>query len=1528
MLVVIATTLLLRPLQTVMRERMALLRDGLLRNAEDFLGREIEYGSMGPSMFSTLDIRNVRIAGATAASEPLLTVARLRLSYSIISFIQGANNPIHEVQIDSPTLRFDAKQDAALVTLFSSLSENGGAFSLSTLLDDGTRLRLRKGTCLLSSGETYVSLGELSVDATLRQNRLAFQGKWRTQAALAASQDADSPFSFSMENRVTGESGVDFSDISANLRVALFSSNVVRFLPPLTISATIDKNFARFVKVNDRNPFDLSVDYNLESSLLSMMFICKDYVPVEQLSFTGPLNVYNDLLDATVSGAASFSHNETSGWNYNLALEGKFAPDFEFARINPSLAPVDALKTGNLSFILNGFGNEKRIAFDTLALTVAPAKTKTDAPSFEGTVAFQGGFSYEDFAAEGTLTFSNASISGDERFNAELDVAFHDNAVSIHSPVLRFGAVSFENMNANLLFSVDGFDGKLSMMRPGEANVDEIEKNLMVEAFFDYEAARLEMNAVMEKLSPQDALNLLAPFVNVPELPALPFGLAPEQVLVDGSLFLTTDFTQVSYNVSQCALFYGPAAIQLFTCAISGTESRIAMYDLAVRLGEETLIGSAAVDFASIDNIHFSLSASLLDTFYQLRGAILDRSAISIQGAYGLALSVNMAAGAYSGYITVSNFPILFHGQLARASIIASARYRDRDAWSVDLDRLEVVDIATSTSENTSLRIIGRADQDGASFHDMFFNDGLGALNGKLEISWNRDFSFLSADMNMASDAAAQAEVYSLVGVLLDKRLSLRFEGEGVKLAHFTPESYNAVATGSAQIQWTSTMPQPSAPSALSTMPLPSAQDTFSASVTFESLSADIAGTAMVLSASAFLDTDQIEIRDIEIREVREIAAIPAREADDGGKGGAFLIELPLIQVRRDESHVTGTARIRNLDNNVDISCSLGIDFKPIASWFNLNEALKSFNGYLTVDNFHIAPLGIEGPFAFAFERNNSQTFFEGGPRDMIRLRASDKGEFFAALSAPSPIRGSVTGSLQDGKIDASAPNLYVDLATLWDFLPADVKQSVELDGGFVTANVRIAGSLADPEFFGTAHGSSIRMRVPLYLADEIRPVPLTVTLNGNEMSFGPVPAGVGAGQGKVSGWFRFDRWVPNTFKLDISAPPETPLPFAFDIMGVIAQGDTSGTMTLSMENSVLTITADLMAENTDITLDTDKLDASQRIPYIHKGGIAIVTDFTIHSGRKLLFIWPNADFPILQAYAGMGSILKISSDESSGHFSLVGDISMRNGEIFYFQRSFYINEGTLTFNENEVQFEPRISARAELRDQTDTGIVTISMIIDNAPLQSFTARFESNPPLSQAEIFSHMGQNIVGSSDPNDSLTAGTASLGSAVDIVTQTLGLRRAERFMREFSHLDMFSFRTNMAQNAVTSLFQSRGGQQDIVGETAAGVASASGLGNFFDNTTVFLGKYVDSNVFLQTMFSMRYDGNRTAQAQGRVTFYGYAVEADIGIELRSPWVDFRVGIIPIHYEHLFIDDVSFSINFRRSFTSLSDLLPKAN
>jgi hypothetical protein len=1504
---VIITTLLLRPLQNVMHERMVRLRDSLLQEAELLLGRDIEYGSMGPSLFGTLDIRNVRIAGADGASQPLLEVSRLRLSYSLLRLVRGMDGVIQGVQLDTPAIHFDVKRDAAIISLFSSLSspaDGDNTFTLASLFEDGMRLWLHNGTAALSSGENHVALEGLTIDAALRKSRITFQGRWNANASVNVNLGEESAFALRMENHVSGESTADFSTISANLRIGALSSTAARFIAPLSISVTLEKDVLRLVKVNDSASFDLSATYNLVSDSLNGVFLCKNYMPAALISLIGPLKSYNELLDTKISGTAAFTYDETTSLSYDLALSGTLPPNIALARMHPDLAAVDALKSGSLSFTLDGSGDANEITFDALSLTIAHTRAK---PALEGTVSFQGRFSYQDFAAAGTVALSNVSVSGGERFNTDLDVVFQDHAVTLQGPALYFGAARFDDFDVTLAFAEKGLSGTLSMLRPDAADApNSVHKSLAVEAFLDYEPMNLELNAVIEQLSPQDALNLLAPFVTLPELPVIPFVL--EELLVDGNLFVTTDFTKISYSVSQCGVSYSDAG-QLFFGALSGTDTRLTVYDGNVTLGGETLIGTASVDFASLDAISFSAAASIQNTPYQLSGTILDRNAISVQGAYGLALAVNMPEGAYSGYVSLTDFPVLVQGQFARVSLAASARYHDDTVWSVDLDRLEVTNLATPISKNNSLHIVGKADQDGAYFPDLFFNDGLGALAGTLDLRWNEDFSFVTGDVAIANDAATtvQPERYDLIGVLADNRLSVRFEGADMKLERFFQNAYGAVASGNAQLQWTSAVSS-------ITRRLPASGDVLSMSVALTSLSATISGNDVALSASAFLDADQIEVRDIQ------------------GHYGNLHVELPLLLARRPESHVDGTIRIQNPDDELDITSSLVIDFKPISSWFRLDDAASSFNGSLSFDIVHSNLFEVAEPFSFVFSRKGGFTVLQGGPRNMIRLRLSDEGDFYAALSAPAPVRGSVTGSLKGTRIDATASDLYVDLAGLWKWIPPDVKEVINLSGGFVTGTVRIVGPVADPEFFGSMQGNNVRMQVPAYLTHEIRPVPLVVTIARNEMRFGPIPAGVGSGQGLVAGWFRFDRWVPSTFNLDIKVPSETPLPIEFDIIGIMAKGYAAGNLTLFMENSVLTVTGDLTAQNTDITLNAEKLAENERNPYVYKGGIAVITDFTIRSGKKLSFIWPSEDFPILRAYTDIGSTLNISSDDAGGHFSLSGDINMRSGEIFYFQRNFYIHEGKLSFNENEVQFDPRISARAELRDQTDQGVVTISMIIDNAPLQSFIARCESNPPLSQAEIFAHLGQNIVGTNA--DESTSGLASLGSAIgDIFAQTWGVRRVERFIREFiffDFLDMMSFRTQMVQNLLIAFIPNDTNQKSSTGtdlDSTTDEARRIGFSNFVDNTTVFLGKYFDPNIFFQAMFSLRYDWNRTAQAQGRPTIYGYAFEADVGIELQSPWgIDFRMGIVPIHYEHLFVDDIAFSINFRRSFYGLKDFFSR--
>jgi hypothetical protein len=452
--------------------------------------------------------------------------------------------------------------------------------------------------------------------------------------------------------------------------------------------------------------------------------------------------------------------------------------------------------------------------------------------------------------------------------------------------------------------------------------------------------------------------------------------------------------------------------------------------------------------------------------------------------------------------------------------------------------------------------------------------------------------------------------------------------------------------------------------------------------------------------------------------------------------------------------------------------------------------------------------------------------------------------------------------------------------------------------GGYATASIQIRGSLGDPEFFGAAYGQSVRLRIPQYLEEDIRPVPMLVTIEGNEMTFGPLPAAVGDGRGMVTGWFRIDRWIPNIFSIDIAVPQETPLPFSFDISGVLARGNIAGNMNIAMEDLILRITGDLTPEETEISLDQAEMALAQQQDTYDTGRTPAMVDLGVTAGKKVEFLWPTRDFPLLQATADMGAHTRVTSDSLTRRFSFTGDVKLRSGEMFYFERSFYIRNGILSFREDEQSFDPRITVRAEARDRSSEGPVTISLVVDNAPLKSFTARLESTPALSQSEILSLLGQSMTGASGgEGDAIKS--PFIPAMADILGQFPIFRRWQRTVRDFFRLDMFSLRTQAVQNAV---FQVTGIQDPV--------DRSNPVSNYFDNSSVFIGKYIGADMFAQAMVSLRYDANK-------VDFGGYTIEPNFGIELQSPLVNIRLNLIPIHPETWYISDSSITLTWDFSF-----------
>jgi hypothetical protein len=1467
-LLVVFSAIALYPVHKIIQSRTEALRDDFIHKAEEFIHRRIEYGSMGPSLFGTIDIRNISVSGGEGAgvsdTAPVLRISRMRISWSPLKLLLGDPEVVRAVRLDRPAVHFDYRRDRDLLELISDpewLNRLMAGDNWEAVSPKGLTVRVRNGRFTLEAPESQFGanflLDKLNLDASFDDSRISLQGKWNLGFSLAGV--FGDPFRAASSGRISGSVSSDFREGSVLVNMPFFSGDFFR-VGALGLQVSLKDNRIEARKITDRSPLDISLEYSLDTRDLAGSFRCEDFSLRNLVSLSGEFRDFSPWLTARNTGSGSFSLDGKGNMRYALDLSGKI----------PRNLPVS-----NSSYTVKASGDRDYIRFDQISLDLSPDPAgKIPLQSLGGAIRFYGGMGLKPFAPYGTITLSNFTTRADpsSTVNAELTVSTRGNEIGISGASVFVGDVELAVFGVSLYPEASGIGFDLSALPfrdegPGMSSIS-------LGGTIAYKPCRVEAYFRLDSFSVLDLANMAKPFTADLALPVFTEAAARETT-VSTDVFISTDFEHILYNVPQFLALYQGVGEGALRFSASGTDRRFELIEGQINgPGQEELLFAGYVDFPNAQTLSFSLNSNYKDMSYSLEGEFLDRRSLSIKGSYGLNGYIGAGISGYSGYLEAVDIPIPIRSQMARLGFSTSLRYDSRDFWSVDINHLELSGINLPGSPAASLSISGGADQDEAFFNQFLFDDGVEELSGSALVVWNSNFSDLRGQFDISN--ATGSEIYSGDGSWRDQNLDLFFSGTGMQLSRLledvstggqsnTPAALlgNILADGNVRLNW-------------------NPEDSFRINIELDSLSARSRDMEFEASLRASLDKDDFSLQGIKVK----LAGLEG--------------EIPWFLVRRQDGWAGGAGRVEGTlaGKPVGVSFELASQFAGTGSWLDVSPALSDFEGKVSFWDIRMDTLESKAIFDFVFSRHDSLVSFSGGPEEMIRFRLAEDGNFYAGFSHPSPIRGSVAGTLSLSEIDARAANIYVDLPGLWQFIP--VKTEVEAIGGYITADLDIRGSLGDPGFFGRVRGNSIRIRIPRFMDTDIRPVPINVLMEGNELRFGPIPTACGNGSGTLSGWFQFNRWVPNVFSIDVVVPTGDPIPVKFDLQGVLVRGIVSGNLNVSMADLNMTVNGDLTAQETEISLDAAELARAQEGEMWDVLPFPVAVNIGVTAGRRVEFLWPTRDFPMLRAYADMGAKTHVAVDTADRRFSFTGDVNLRSGEIFYFERNFFIRSGTLSFNENEQQFDPRISARAETKDRTNEGPVTISMIVDNAPLLSFQARFESSPALSQMEIFSLLGQSITGTPDSTEGGTINNAFLASSADLLAQFQVVRRMERTIRDFLRLDMFSIRTQVLQNYV---FQAMGLEKDPVDRIAT-------VGNYFDNTSVFVGKYIGSDMFIQSMVSLRYD-------ETKPTLGGYTFEPDFSVELRSPLGNIRWNLVPTHPESWYISDNSFTISWNWAF-----------
>lgn len=303
----------------------------------------------------------------------------------------------------------------------------------------------------------------------------------------------------------------------------------------------------------------------------------------------------------------------------------------------------------------------------------------------------------------------------------------------------------------------------------------------------------------------------------------------------------------------------------------------------------------------------------------------------------------------------------------------------------------------------------------------------------------------------------------------------------------------------------------------------------------------------------------------------------------------------------------------------------------------------------------------------------------------------------------------------------------------------------------------------------------------------------------------------------------------------------------------------------------------------------------------------AIGVNMKMNFVRNNRILYPSSLDPIFSIMLSDRSFVDLSLNPDS--FSVNGDISIRGGEIFYFQKYFFITSGSIIFDDPNV-FNPKISLRATLRDYTaDSERVEIYLVMKDNTFDNLSPTLESSPVMELNEIMSILGQNILPQS------AYGNVSFGSVASLVTEgfdilsRLGivtsvsnpLSSLSTSLKEVFGVDSFSLHSNILNNIITD---------SIISATSTVTNEYSMMARFLSGTTLNLGKYITQNLYLQALVYLQTTSDNSAYT---IISDDLSLDTEISLEWSNDAFNVTFFTSPQYLSlYSFIDNFGFSIS----------------
>ncbi len=1459
-------------------------------------GLRLSYKFLSPSIFSHMNMSGIEIFDA-ATGKRLVSIRSAVLSYDPERLNKETPlDALDVLTISGVVVEFDAVKDGAPLDKILSLLRSGGDGEKNSGGEDKPFLDGFRLPFDVVVKDVVFHYSDAENDALVKLKRLD----------LDSIDTSDGDIEFSASGVATVRS--DYLKIGSERAVSAAAFSVSgNFIPALDgSSATVqlsnvggaDYSVSRldslvnysggklqFRTMRTAFPFNMFAEFDVGEKRLHADMISENFDPFSLLIVRRKNDVMRKIAGSTISGNASADLNlGTMGVDYSADVS-----------VNLSAG----LLGERMKILCKASGNERKAHFRRLAVSNQTVSA-----------SYSGDFDILKIQPFGMLSLDYFFLENGSVIAADtVYLEPFENGVNCYVPQLAMNEKSITDINLSVIpgkSSVD-FSGSLTDYSHSDYGVGKIDVD---GSFIMGKGSYVQARAYLSDLfvdSVLDAASVFAPAAVSENLGALGKSLSP--YVMSSEIFFSTDFDSFSYNVPYGFVANTEDDTQLLTFAFDGSDQNVQVSDLNLQYGSVSVQGGATASFEDgLENVLFDTDFSFNSMPYRFYGSVTPEW-VSVSGDYGFDAMISLKDG-LSGFFQFSSLPLSFGEYVFSLSTMSTFFYTQEDGLNMSVAKFEAEEMTGAISINPKISFSGELSKEDFVFNAFTYTDVNSELDmgGSLRWSFNESV-FNNAVMELSGQSPLSTERISLFAeisnpamrpfsvdsLLNDFYLSLQVSLDSFPASRFL-KNQDVSNVINAELSATGTVADPFVMVDLSKV-----------SLSFSGYPLDASGVLM-------LENGKLGVSDFNL--------------------SCAFFNLNDFNASFDMDEFSGKADAEASLSVAGMNVVTPLEFEFNSVMDEDDDSLFRLPEFFSVSVKSPGAVGnvFEKPMPFVLNVVHIPGQFDISTDNPKGFSASIGEDGFTARTGRNDtLMFNVDGVVDDGNMEIYIKDLSADLQKICSVVSIP---EVSFPSGRLNGNVRIAGRTTDPEFSGFVDIDNLSVSIPMLSSHVVNAGNVQVSAGADGISLLQTLCSCGESNFYLSADVFFNRWAIDNVLLHLSSVGKKGVPLDLTLPFIHAKGEALADLDLSFSfPDTLALKGDVMVSNADLEIVTSELqnqlslegllrlipDGIKNIASRYSDNeqepeeetdsspINVMADLNFLVGNKVQILFN----PLLRGLITPDTSLALYMDSASRDFALNGDVTLHGGEVMWLNRNFYMKEGRIVFNETQGTMDPRITILAETRETDDDGErITITLSAQNQLLSQLNPVFSSTPAKSETEIMTILGQVITADSEDIGSL------MMAGGDYLMQATVIRKIENTLRELCNFDIFSVRTNVLQNTLKQGFakSDSGGSDGLADESGGNQIT---FGNFFDNSTVYIGKYFGSAIYVDAMFHWVYDETKI---DGSNSVNGLVFQPELGFEMASPFVNIRLGVSPdlnAVQQNLWVPSTSITLSWKHSF-----------